>query len=216
MYNLSAKGFIKISTRVVRNEGLYIDNESFHLYVTLCRLYFLNNQNSELDINHKEVMRNLRISKNETFKKYINGLFKAGLIFDEVNNLPRRSTLPVRLNPEFLNDKPFTQLSLNIFNAYNELGISVDSFRLVFYYKSHINLHEHGRDRSFCFVGIRTLTDRLKIGNEKVIAANNDLKKKKIIKIEKHLLKHDHEYDEYDQMINSRFNNHYKIREQYL
>jgi hypothetical protein len=128
--------------------------------------------------------------------------------------LPKSKPLQVILNKDIVDGKQFTQLNANVFDYLEHIG--ENGFRLVFYYKSHINLNDAERDRSFCFVGYDTLKERLKVGSATIKDANEQLRKNKLVKIEKHQLGHDYEYNEDDELSFSRWNNHYKIRDTIL
>jgi hypothetical protein len=88
--------------------------------------------------------------------------------------------------------------------------ISEHAFRLLFYYKSHINLKDN-KKLNYCFVGIETLKLKLKMGSDTIHQANDSLKKNKLIQIVRHKLETTYEYDENDELIFDRYNNHYIV-----
>lgn len=195
---------VKVPINVIRNEDIYIDNGSFLLYVRLCFLYFKNYQNEEIKIDHRKLMRNCYISDTRTLKKRLDVLHGVGLIENKIDKLPKKDEIIILFNGKVLKDNYFTMMNAKIFNYLEELN--EHSLRLLFYYKSHIN-KEQGKD--YCFVGIETLKVKLKMGSDTIKEANDQLSKLKLMKIVKHELKHNHEYDEEDELIFNRYNNHY-------
>jgi hypothetical protein len=63
----------------------------------------------------------------------------------------------------------------------------------------------------YCFVGIETLKHRLKMGGHTIKLANDELVNNKLIKIEKHKLTNTDTYNEDDELIFDRYNNHYIV-----
>lgn len=204
---MTKKIYVQVPTSVVRNEGVFIDNGSFMLYVRLCYLYFRNYKNEEISFLHKVMMQKLFIKDSRTFKKRLNVLFENNLIKNKIEQLPRTKPVTVILNKEILTEKTFTQVNVNIFNYLDQ--IDEHAFRLLFYYKSHINLDV--LDRDFCFVSFRTLQEQLKMGSTTISRANKQLQEKNLIKIERHELETD--YSEDDELMFNRWNNHYKLKE---
>lgn len=201
---------IQVPTNVVRNEDIYIDNGSFLLYARLCFLYFKNYRNAEIKIDHKKLMRNCYISDTRTLKKRLDVLYKVGLIENKIDKLPKKNEIVILFNEKIIKDKLFTKMEVSIFNYLEE--VNEHSLRLLFYYKSHINKDsEKGLD--YCFVGIETLKVRLKMGSDTIKEANDKLKEQKLIKIIKHEIKTEHTYDENDELIFDRYNNHYIVNE---
>lgn len=204
---MTKKIYVQVPTSVVRNEGVFIDNGSFMLYVRLCYLYFRNYKNEEISFSHKVMMQKLFIKDSRTFKKRLNVLFENNLIKNKIEQLPRTKPVTVILNKEILTEKTFTQVNVDIFNYLDQ--IDEHAFRLLFYYKSHINLDV--LDRDFCFVSFRTLQEQLKMGSTTISRANKQLQEKNLIKIERHELETD--YSEDDELMFNRWNNHYKLKE---
>lgn len=201
---------VKIPTYIVRNENIELTNDEFLLYSQLCFLYFRNYQHSEMVLDHKKLMRLVRIHDTRTLKARFKKLHKLGLIKNEINKLPTKGGLTVIINDEvFKSDDPFTILSAEIFNHFRNELIDEYAFRQIFYYKSHINTKERGKD--FCFVGYETLVKKLKISRTKIKEANEQLLKAKLIKVVKHRLENTGEYDGDDMLLFDRFNNHYFV-----
>jgi len=212
---LSKKIRVRVPTDIVRNEGVYLSNQDFLLYSRLCFLYFRNYQEEELQLDHRKLMYKLNIYDTRTLKKRLHNLYDAGLIHNKIDTFPKRKPLSIIMNgSKIKKSKHFTQINAEIFDKIEE--INEHSFRLLFYYKSHINLSDKKKDRSYCFVGYDTLSKRLKMGRDTISTANTLLKKNKIIHIEKHSLSHDDSYDENDELIYDRYNNHYRIREDWI
>lgn len=147
-----------------------------------------------------------------TLKKKLQGLHKQGLVLNKVDKLPTKGELFILFNEKIYDDNEhFTLMNAKVFTYFQTETIDEYAFRQLFYYKSHINKDDKVRDRSFCFVGYETLIERLKISKTKVKDANDQLIRAKLIKVKKHELKADHEYDEDDELIRGRYNNHYIV-----
>ncbi|MFD2681194.1 hypothetical protein [Bacillus seohaeanensis] len=205
---------MKVPTNIVRNEDVFLSNDEFVMYARLCFQYFRNFQEKEIQLDHKKLMQFLKISDTRTFKNRLKKLYKLELIENEINKLPTRGELTITFNDKvYGDDKMFTKLSAEIFTYFKNEQIDEYAFRQVFYYKSHINKDDKdiNRDRSFCFVGYDTLVDRLKVSKTKIKEANEKLSKLKLIKIKKHKLETNDEYDENDELVFTRYNNHYYV-----
>lgn len=212
--------FIKIPTSVVRNEDFYISNDEFILYAWLCFLHFRNYRKEKLEVDHKILKSFCLISDPRTLRKRLMALYKVGLILTEVTKLPTKGKLTLEMNDDYFKEGViFTKLSVKIFSHYNnaqadtqnEKRIDEYAFRQIFYYKSHINTKMKDRDRSFCFVGFDTLIKRLKIGKTKIKEANDQLVKAELLEIKRHKLGHDDNYNDADELIFDRYNNHYYV-----
>lgn len=205
------KLYVKIPSSVVRNEDFYLSNDEFLVYSRLCFLFFRNYQEKEIDIDHKKLMQFLKISDTRTFKNRLKNLYKVGLIENEITKLPTKGNMKIIFNDKvFGEDKHFTWLSAEVFSYFRNDQIDQYAVRQLFYYKSHINMDDKEKDRSFCFVGFETLIDRLKISKSKIVDANEQLKKTKLIKVKKHKLAPTYEYDD-DELVYDRYNNHYYV-----
>ncbi|MFJ7682047.1 hypothetical protein [Peribacillus butanolivorans] len=68
------KLFIHVPTHIVRNEGIYLNNDEFALYTRLCFLQFRNpkEKGNVLEMDHRKLMNFLKITDTRTFKKRIN------------------------------------------------------------------------------------------------------------------------------------------------
>jgi hypothetical protein len=58
-----------------------------------------------------------------------------------------------------------------------------------------------------------TLKNRLKMGGHTIKVANDELIKNKLLKIERHKLENTNSYNEDDELIFDRYNNHYIVSE---
>lgn len=211
MENNQKKLYVKMPTYIVRNDDIYLSNDEFVLYSRLCFLYFRNYQEKEIELDHKKLMQFLKISDTRTFKQRLKKLYQLGLIENEIAKLPTKGNLTIQFNEKMYDNKQFTLMSAEIFSYWRNDQIDEYAFRQVFYYKSHINLDDKERDRSFCFVGFETLSSRLKISKTKITDANKMLKKAKLIRIEKHKLETEYNYTDDDELIFEKYNNHYYV-----
>lgn len=214
LYMTNQKLHVQVPTNVVRNENIFINNGDFLLYVRLCYLYFRNFNHEEIKIDHKKLMRNIGVSDTRTLKKRLHNLYKSGLIKNEIKSFPKRGEIVILFNGDVQQEsKHFTMMNIKIFDLLEK--IDEHSFRLVFYYKSHINKDIKKKDSQkvidYCFVGIETLKNNLKMGSDTIKQANERLIKHKLIKIVKHKLKHDDQYDENNELVYDRYHNHYIV-----
>lgn len=206
------KLYIKVPSRIVRNEDIYLSNDEFLMYSRLCFLYFRNYGEREIELDHKKLMQFLKISDTRTFKSRLNKLFNLGLVEERITKLPTKGNLMITFNDEVFEDNtPFTMISTELFTYWKNDQIDEYAFRQVFYYKSHINMKDNEKDRTYCFVGYETLAKRLKISKTKVEDANEQLKKVKLIKVKKHQLEETGVYDQNDELVFNRYNNHYYV-----
>jgi hypothetical protein len=199
---------VQVPTYIVRNEEIHISNDAFLLYVRLCYLYFRNYQQEEMKVDHKKLMCNLGIYDTRTFKKRLTELSKVGLIHNEIISLPRKGEITILFNGEVLKNGHFTMMDCKLFDYLEQ--INEHAFRLLFYYKSHINKKEN---KHYCFVGIETLKVKLKMGSDTINKANELLVKCKLLKIHKHKIETTYTYDEKDELIFDKYNNHYIVDE---
>jgi hypothetical protein len=200
---------IQVPSKVIRNDGCTINNGDFLLYVRLCFLYFRNYKNEEIKIDHRKLMNNIGIADTRTLKKRLDKLFKENLIKNQIKTFPKRGEVVILFNGQVVKENEhFTMMNIKIFDTLDK--IDEHSFRLVFYYKSHINLND-GRGLNYCYVGRETLKHNLKMGTDTIKAANEMLVKNKLIKIIKHKLEHDDTYDDNNELIFEKYNNHYIV-----
>jgi hypothetical protein len=177
----------------------------------LCFLYFKNYKNEEIKVDHKKLMGKLMIGDTRTLKSRLNQLHKSGLIHNKIEKLPRKGEMTILFNSKVIEEsKHFTMMNVKIFDYMSD--ISYHAVRLIFYYKSHINVKDD-RNLNFCFVGVETLKNRLKMGGHTIKVANDELIKNKLLKIERHKLENTNSYNEDDELIFDRYNNHYIVSE---
>jgi len=207
-----SKLYVKVPSDIIRNENIHLKNDEFLIYARICFLYFRNYQNKNIELDHKKLMQFVKISDTRTFKGKLVRLYELELIENKVDKLPTKGSLVIVLNDKlYEEDKHFTIINANVFTYIKNGSINYYAFRQLLYYKSHINKDDKERDRSFCFVAYQTLSERLKIGKTKIKEANDQLVKCKLLKITKHKLKTNHEYDDEDELLFDRFNNHYHL-----
>jgi hypothetical protein len=199
---------VQVPTYIVRNEGIQVSNDAFLLYVRLCFLYFRNYQQEEIKVDHKKLMVNLGIYDSRTFKKRLTELSKCGLVLNQITSLPRKGEMVILFNGEVLKNGHFTMMDCKIFDYLEQ--INEHGFRLVFYYKSHINKKEN---KTYCFVGIETLKVKLKMGSDTISKGNELLVKNGLMKIHRHKIETTYTYDEKDELIFDKYNNHYIVNE---
>jgi hypothetical protein len=114
----------------------------------------------------------------------------------------------ILFNGEVLKNGHFTMMDCKIFDYLEQ--INEHGFRLVFYYKSHINKKEN---KTYCFVGIETLKVKLKMGSDTISKGNELLVKNGLMKIHRHKIETTYTYDEKDELIFDKYNNHYIVNE---
>ncbi|MEH7084792.1 hypothetical protein V7139_18925 [Neobacillus drentensis] len=206
------KFYVHVPSNIVRNEDFYLSNDEFVLYARLCFLYFRNYHNKEIEFDHKRLMDFLKISDTRTFKKRMKKLFDEGLIETNVINLPTKGSMKIVFNNKPIEEcKHFTMISAEVFSYWKNEQIDKYAFRQLLYYKSHINLDDKENDRSFCYVGYETLTQRLKISKTDVKNANKKLEQAKLIAVTVHKLQNTNSYNDADELIFDRYNNHYHV-----
>ncbi|MGJ9383215.1 hypothetical protein [Salipaludibacillus sp. CF4.18] len=202
---------VRIPTYIVRNEEIFLSNNEFLLYARLCFLYFRNYKEEEIVIDHKKLMNFINVSDTRTFKSRLNKLHKINLIKNKVDKLPTKGSLTIEFNSDAYDKGHFTMLDSDVFNYYKNEKIDTYAFRQLFLFKSYINMSDKERDRSFCFVGVNTISSKFKISKTSVTDANEQLRKAKLIKIVKHKLNTEYEYDENSEIVFDRWNNHYYV-----
>lgn len=199
---------IQIPDEVIRNKDLKIDSKTFAIYTYLKFLHFRNYKNNEIEINHNQFKHKLYISDNRTLKKCFLKLHKEQIIMELINKFPTKGALTLTFDPEAINSKTFTQLPATVLNKIEHIGTI--GLRLLFYYESFIN-RKDDPSKQFAFPAIETISKHLGINKETIMNYNKLLKKHKLIKIKKHKLEWNGEYDNLDQPLFTKYNNHYYI-----
>ena len=204
---MSDKGYrVLIPDCIIRNEdGINVSPKEFLLYYYLKILYD-RQKNVKIKLNHNKFMGKFMIKSNVTFKKMVNGLYNSGLIMNRIETLPKHEMIEIELNEEVMQKKPFTMIHVNLYYLVDK--IECEGLRLMYYYESRVNRNKQLCSQ-FCFAGVRLIIKETKVNKNKLKKINENLVKLKLLKMEKHELKHDGEYNEFDQEINVKYNNHY-------
>lgn len=202
------KLFAQIPDEIIKNELFKIDAYTFSVYALLKHLHFRNFNNNEMQIDHNKLKHKLYISDNRTLKKALTELHKQQIILEYINKLPTKGALKLTFDPVPFKSKKFTQLPVTVFNKIEHIGVI--GLRLLFYYESFINRKDKP-EKQFAFPAIETTAETLKINKETVIKYNEILRKNKLLKIQKHQLMWDGEYDN-DDLLYVKYNNHYFVR----
>lgn len=206
------KEFIKVPSNVVRNEGVDIDSGTFVMYVKLCELYF-KQKSVEVAFNHKWLGDSTGVKDTRTLRKRLKSLYENGIIKTEVKRLPSYGLMSIELNGElFEKGESFTMLNASVSDLIGK--IHETSIRLLFFYKSHINVTD--KDRLYCFAGREHITGKLHIGNTTLTECNKELEKSGLLKVVRHNLETNYEYGEDDELLYARYQNHYFVNKKIM
>lgn len=201
---------MQVPNEIVRNEWFKLDAYAFAVYTRLKFMLFRNYGNNEIEFDHRKLMHKLHISDTRTLKKSFKQLHKEQIILEYIDKLPTKGALKVTFNPKVEESKGFTQFYTDIYNYIEDIGVI--GLRLLFYYESRIS--RSGSEISpYCFAELRTIARELGIDKDTVKRYNDILKSKKLIKIDKHKLECTYDYDENDEIVFQKYNNHYYINE---
>lgn len=203
------KIYLQIPDEIIRNQCVDFNHYDFGVYAMLRYAHFRNpNKDKDmLEVDHKFMMNKLFINDSRTLKKSLNKLYKYGFIEEEIKRLPRNGILKLKFNPSPFKTKSFTQLPTNLINKIEQIGLI--GYRLIYYYESYIN-RKDVISKQFCFVGQDTISSELNINKETIKKYNDILKKSKIVTIKKHKLEFDG-YDDLDNIVFNKYNNHYYV-----
>lgn len=203
---------IQLPISIIRNPD--ISCVTFYVYAKLIQHYYVHKGNSDtLKIDHKKFMYFSNINSNKTFKKVLLELFNNKLIKRYIEQLPRSGLMEIELNTFFNKEKKyqFAQLPFYLLDKCVLDVIGYEGYRLLYYYKSYIN-----DARQFCFCSRDTIARDIGISDNSVDKYNKILKKCKLVRITKHELKGNEEYDknEFGTIIEkfTKYNNHYMLR----
>jgi hypothetical protein len=199
---------IQVPDEIIKNEWFKMNSYTFTVYTYLKFLHFRNYNIDEMEINHNKFKHKLYISDNRTLKKCFETLHKEQIIMEYINKLPTKGNIKLTFNPLPYESKKFTQLPATIINKIEHIGAI--GLRLLFYYESFINRKE-ARAKQFAFPSIETISKDLKLNHETILKYNDILKENKLLKIKKHKLEFTFEYDELDQPLFTKYNNHYCV-----
>ncbi|MEH7116183.1 hypothetical protein V7128_01990 [Neobacillus vireti] len=199
---------IQVPDCIVRNETSKMDANTFAAYTYLKFLHFRNYNDDILKIDHNKFKHKLYISDNRTLKKAFTTLHKQGYILEYINKLPTKGALTFTFEPMPLDDLTFTQLPVTIFNFMEHIGTV--GLRLLFYYESFIN-RQDDPSKQFAFPAIETTSKSLGINKDTIIKYHDILIKHNLLKVTKHKIEHSGEYNEWDEPIFTKYNNHYYV-----
>lgn len=195
------KIWLQVPTEIVRNEGFNIDEKSFTVYAFLLYKQFKAFNDSEIEVNLKDIKIVTGITDNRTIKKCFSILHNQGLI-SEIKRLPINKALNITLFKTY-KDNYFTQMPLELLKNLDTVGLI--GFRLMYYYESYIN--RKNVTSLYCYPSYETIQEDLKISNFSVTKYNKILQKEKLIII----TKHKGEYNPFCDDGLDRFNNHYRV-----
>jgi predicted transcriptional regulator len=200
---------LQIPDEIIRNYCVDFNHYDFGVYALLRYAHFRNpnKDKDKLEINHKFMMNKLFINDSRTLKKSLNKLYKYGFIEEEIKRLPRNGILKLEFNHSPFKTKSFTQLPTSLINKIEQIGLI--GYRLIYYYESYIN-RKDVISKQFCFVGQDTISSELNINKETIKKYNDILKKSKLVTIKKHKLEFDG-YDDLDNIVFNKYNNHYYV-----
>lgn len=207
---------IQLQTDIIRNKE--INAVEFVLLAKIIQAYYLSGKKNEFELNHKNLIFLLSIGDNNTFKKSYNNLFKQGYLLNEIDKLPRKGGICVKINnsiiPELNKDVTFTQLTKDVLDKSVIDAVGYTGIRLIYYYQSYIN-HKQA-NKSHCFAAEETIASHLGITKKTVITYNKKLKQSKMVKIVTHDLKETGMYIQKgndEMLIFNKYNNHYFVNE---
>ncbi|MEM4994933.1 hypothetical protein WKH56_20425 [Priestia sp. SB1] len=201
---------VQIPDEIIRNVECKLTACDFAIYSILKYHNFRQYGECEFkSLDHQKLKHKLYISDNRTFKKSLSSLHKQGFIINEIRRLPTKGGIDIIFNPVPIESKKFTQLPATIFNKIEHIGWT--GFRLLYYYESYINRTEEP-SKHYCFAGQETISKHLGIDTDTIKKYNDILVKHKLLKIVKHKLECTYEYDDLDNLIYTKYNNHYFVR----
>lgn len=201
-----SKSVIQISNSIVRDRN--ISNIEFLILLRLKYLIFENNGSGELHVDITKLRIKLGIADNRTLKRYLNSLQLKGYIYNQVK-IERSAPSLVSLNLEMFTtpENQFTQLPLALLSRINTIGHT--GIRLLYYFESYIN--RKIVQNQFCFAAVITICKNTGMGKTTVKESVDILKKEKLLEVILHELKHDDQYNEKDELLYNKYNNHYYV-----
>lgn len=207
---------IQVPTEIVRNKN--ITALEFVLLAKIIQAYYLSGKKDEFELLHKNLIFLLNIGDNNTFKKAYNNLVQQGYLIDEIDKLPRKGGIKVKVNldiiPELNKNTTFTQVIKDILDKSVIDVVGYIGIRLIYYYQSYIN--NKVLNKGHCYASEDTITDHLGISRKTVIEYNKKLKQYKFVKIECHDLNDTGAYirkGESEMLVFTKYNNHYFVQE---
>jgi hypothetical protein len=202
------KLIIQIPDEIIRNVSFKIDAHTFAVYAYLKFLHFRNYKNNEIEIDHNKFKHKLYIADNRTLKRCLTALHKQQIILEYISKFPTKGALKLTFEPNAVKTETFTQLPATIFNKIEHIGVI--GLRLLFYYESFIN-RKGDTGKQFAFPAVETTSKALGINKETILIYNDILKKNKLLKVVKHKLEWHGDYDNLDQPLFTKYNNHYYV-----
>ncbi|WP_442636576.1 hypothetical protein [Rossellomorea marisflavi] len=199
---------IQVPDEVIRNKHVKFDSNTFALYTYLKYLQFRNYGSNELELNHNHIKHKLYMSDNRTLKKCLFALHQSGAVMELINKLPTKGNLKLTFDPDAIQTETFTQLPVTVINKIEHIGTT--GMRLMFYYESFINRTDD-ISKQYAFPALETTSLHTGLNKETIVRYNDILKKHKLIKITKHKLEWNGEYDTLDQALITKYNNHYFV-----
>lgn len=204
---ITTKSKIQLPNNLVRSPEV-----SAIEFVILLRLKYLasfrNNNNYTLEVDMSKFKLNVGINDNRTLKKYFKQLYEKGYLVDKVV-LSRKGLTTVNVNGKKLNSKDeYTQLPTPLNERVGEIGHI--GIRLLYFYESYINRYL-STTKQFCFTSIHTICKETGLNRGTVQSYNEMLRKKKLLHYDKHKLETSYQYDDNDELIFTKYNNHYFV-----
>lgn len=202
---MSKGGFIQIPHKVIRNPN--INCTEFVMLMQLKYSSYTNGNVNEFDVDLQKLKCAINIGDTRTIKKCLHTLYQNKYIVEEVKII-NKHPLHVILDMEKLNEKPFAQLSAKLLDCIDQ--IDYIGVRLLYYYESYIVRSDVRKQ--YCYPSIETIVRNTGISKNTVTRYNELLVKSKLLKIEKHKLGTEYSYNDNDDLIFDRYNNHYYVR----
>lgn len=205
---------ISILTNAIRNPNLSQIDFSVIMYLQFT--IWKRGMRYEFEVLSNEVKFYTNVYENKTLNKSFVNLFKQGYLLQEIGK--RQPNIPIlfKLNKSKFSiqdrkdDEYFTALPINVMYSLKDGKLNHKEIRFLYYIQSYINPKSKIKS---CYAGIDTrMSDELNLSRTTIMALHKELSKKKLISVTKHPLGTSFEYDVDDNLIRSRFNNHYQIR----
>lgn len=147
----------------------------------------------------------LDVATDRTLKVAFKKLQENGYIMNEVDVINKRPMI-IELNTKKLDrGKSFTQLPKSLIEKIDVIGHT--GLRLLYYYESFI----FRPSSQFAYPSFETIISDLSVNKDTIDKYNEILIKKKYLKIEKHHLKPNGQYDD-DRPVFTKYNNHYYVQ----
>lgn len=212
---------VQIPNNLIRDNTL--ESTCFAAYAKLVHIYQKDPQKRDvLVMNHSKFKNVIGVKSNQKLKAIFIELYDRKLIHNKIDSFPKIGNIEVKLNTFFDAKKcgkakedrfyfaqlPYLILSPLIINQIGHIGL-----RLLYYYQSYIN----GTKRDFCFTSYELINKETGLSENTITKYNKILVSTKMLKIVKHKLGTDYEYDRDDEtgedyLVYQRYNNHYYVQ----